>query len=249
MVTIEDVVCGLNGLLATMITIMTLYYLDRKNQGTLRFQSLPMRDPYFYLCQCFWGAAFVHLGLAISGIISWIDLPEDNQYNWMQFLVFCVPVIVFIKSLPQLYLNHLRKSTAGWSIDAILLDFTGGSLFMLQQGLRDWEVVWINLLKFVLILTSMIFDILFMIQHYYLYSEKELPSVMKINENDYLSSPRATQASRKREDSEFLMLLDDDITRKEDSMRKEDSAEYLHGAIDKTSKNKVEGYASMENTS
>lgn len=41
--------------------------------------------------------------------------------------------ITFVKYLPQVYLNYKRKSTVGWSIANIFLDFTGGSLSLLQQ--------------------------------------------------------------------------------------------------------------------
>lgn len=38
-----------------------------------------------------------------------------------------------MKYVPQAILNYRRKSTEGWSIENILLDFTGGSLSMLQM--------------------------------------------------------------------------------------------------------------------
>ena len=37
-----------------------------------------------------------------------------------------------VKYMPQAYLNYKRKSTVGWSIVNILLDFTGGTFSIAQ---------------------------------------------------------------------------------------------------------------------
>lgn len=90
-------------------------------------------------------------------------------------------------------MNYRRKSTVGWSIGNILLDFTGGMLSMLQmiiishnygKWIQKWSkefiLIWIYLpddwvsifgdpTKFGLGLFSVVFDIFFMIQHYILY--------------------------------------------------------------------------------
>ena len=62
----------------------------------------------------------------------------------------------------------------GWPIDNILLDFTGGALSTLQlildcanQG--DWSGISGDVVKFGLGVTSMVFDVLFLVQHYVLY--------------------------------------------------------------------------------
>lgn len=41
-------------------------------------------------------------------------------------------VCTVIKYCPQVYVNYKRKSTEGWSINQILLDFTGGVLSLAQ---------------------------------------------------------------------------------------------------------------------
>lgn len=71
-------------------------------------------------------------------------------------------------------MNYRRKSTVGWSIGNILLDFTGGILSMLQMILNaynydDWDSIFGDPTKFGLGLFSVCFDILFIIQHYILY--------------------------------------------------------------------------------
>ena len=52
--------------------------------------------------------------------------------------------VTAVKYAPQVYLNHKRKSTEGWSIYNIVLDFTGGWLSTLQLVLdsmdqHDWS--------------------------------------------------------------------------------------------------------------
>ena len=82
-----------------------------------------------------------------------------------------------MKYTPQALLNYRRQCTVGWSIDNILLDFTGG-LLSLGQSLLDngvkgqWaQIMGGNPAKFCLGFASMIFDIVFMVQHYGLYSD------------------------------------------------------------------------------
>lgn len=80
-----------------------------------------------------------------------------------------------IKWFPfQALMNYRRKSTTGWSIGNILLDFTGGTLSMLQMILNaynydDWNSIFGDPTKFGLGLFSVLFDILFIVQHYILY--------------------------------------------------------------------------------
>ena len=82
--------------------------------------------------------------------------------------------VTFCKYLPQLLLNYRRRSTVGWPIDNILLDFTGGALSTLQLILdcadqHDWSGISGDVVKFGLGVTSMVFDVLFLVQHYVLY--------------------------------------------------------------------------------
>ena len=104
--------------------------------------------------------------LAISSVIVWLD-----------FLFYCSYVklgITLIKYMPQAFMNFRRKSTVGWSIGNILLDFTGGTLSMLQMFLiaynnDDWSSLFGDPTKFGLGFFSVAFDIFFMLQHYVFY--------------------------------------------------------------------------------
>lgn len=81
-------------------------------------------------------------------------------------------------------------NTVGWTIYNILLDFSGGTLSIIQffmncailslisidwLSLDEWSGLKSNLVKLGLGSVSMFFDILFMIQHYILYPNHEEP--------------------------------------------------------------------------
>ncbi|TQS39329.1 hypothetical protein Golomagni_00149 [Golovinomyces magnicellulatus] len=83
-------------------------------------------------------------------------------------------IATFVKYIPQIKMNIKNESTTGWSIDQILLDVSGGVFSTLQlcvdsyiQG--DWSGITGNLAKLLLGNFSILFDIIFMIQHYLLY--------------------------------------------------------------------------------
>ena len=88
-------------------------------------------------------------------------------------------MITLLKYIPQLLLNYQRKSTVGWSIENILLDLVGGTCSILQMVYdawvsRDTSLVWGNPVKFGLGFASVLFDLLFMVQHYCMYSSSIL---------------------------------------------------------------------------
>jgi len=106
---------------------------------------------------------------------------KHNFFTWISLLNFFSYIkiaVSIIKLIPQVYMNYKRKSTVGWSIENVLLDFTGGLLSVVQlliDGIttNNWESVVAYPVKFVLGLQSITFDIIFMVQHYILYGEKK----------------------------------------------------------------------------
>ena len=74
----------------------------------------------------------------------------------------------------QVIMNVRRKSTVGWSIHNVLLDFTGGFLSVAQLLMQcavqhDWTQIAGNPVKFGLGFVSLFFDVIFMAQHYIIY--------------------------------------------------------------------------------
>ena len=83
--------------------------------------------------------------------------------------------IAFIKCLPQIYWNWRRKSTYGWSVANVLLDFTGGIFSFLQfflELINDPNLE-INAVKLILSIFSVFIDTVFLVQHYRLYAKKD----------------------------------------------------------------------------
>ena len=88
-------------------------------------------------------------------------------------------MVTVFKYIPQAWANYQRKSTAGWSINQILLDLLGGVLSIAQLVIdsslqSDWSGITGNPVKLGLANVSIIFDVIFMVQHYILYRGKEV---------------------------------------------------------------------------
>ncbi|KAK4983524.1 hypothetical protein LTR50_007166 [Elasticomyces elasticus] len=97
---------------------------------------------------------------------AWIDIVYAISYVKL--------IVTVIKYIPQVISNYRRKSTTGWSIHQILLDFVGGILSILQLLIdcslqADWSGLMGNPVKLALGNVSVCFDLVFIVQHYVLY--------------------------------------------------------------------------------
>jgi len=128
-----------------------------------------------------------------------------NDWNYegatfVEMLGYQKMFISLIKYIPQAYWNYLRKSTVGWSILNILLDFTGGSFSFAQIVIDsfykgdNFNVFSgsLNVTKFGLSIISMLFDILFMFQHYVLYPENSKKKIEERNFSMQAAKPLVT---------------------------------------------------------
>ncbi|XP_015116303.1 cystinosin homolog isoform X5 [Diachasma alloeum] len=157
-VQINDVFFSLHAVLATLITISQCFIYEIGGQRI----STTARIIH---------AIFSFL-ILVSIILSFVRIMA-----WLDFLYICGYIklaITLIKYVPQAYFNYQRKSTVGWSIGNIFLDFTGGVLSMLQMILNaynydDWHSIFGDPTKFGLGFFSVAFDIFFLVQHYVLY--------------------------------------------------------------------------------
>jgi len=99
-------------------------------------------------------------------------LPSSEVANFIIILGYLKLSISVIKYIPPAYWNYKRKSTVGWSILNILLDLTG-AVFSIAQTVIDLlnnTSGKINSIKFALGNIAIIFDVVFIIQHYVLYN-------------------------------------------------------------------------------
>jgi cystinosin len=98
----------------------------------------------------------------------------SRSFSTIRVLGYFKVAISFCKYLPQFWWNCSRRSTVGWSIFNVLLDFTGGLFSLLQlilEAVFD-DRTGINPVKLLLSAIGIIYDILFLLQHYVLYPER-----------------------------------------------------------------------------
>ena len=89
------------------------------------------------------------------------------------------------KFAPQVYFHFQRKSTIGWSITTVFFDLIGGISSILQMIVisyneNDWSSFIGNPTKFGAGLLSILFDIVFILQHYVFYSQKALSKMVTL---------------------------------------------------------------------
>ncbi|XP_063305389.1 cystinosin [Pelobates fuscus] len=158
----NDVFFSLHAVLLTLITIVQCCIYERGTQKVSRVAIVVLVVA--------WLSAFCMLFVALGGKIT-----------WLQFL-FCFSyiklAITLMKYFPQAFMNFRRKSTEGWSIGNVLLDFTGGSFSIIQMFLQsynndEWKLIFGDPTKFGLGVFSIIFDIVFITQHYCLYRKSD----------------------------------------------------------------------------
>ncbi|KAL7014496.1 hypothetical protein ACKWTF_015966 [Chironomus riparius] len=118
------------------------------------------------------------IGGYLVTIIAIAVLCTIGKLHWLDFLYvlsYIKLASTLTKYIPQAVLNYHRKSTVGWSIENILFDLTGGVLSILQMFINsynydDWISTFGNPAKLCLGLFSIFFDVIFITQHYCLYS-------------------------------------------------------------------------------
>jgi len=136
----NDVFFGLHAVAVTALTVAQCAALKREPGQAV---SLPARAAI---------AALLVGGGAYAGAVA-----AGRGGSWWDFVLVVSYVKLGIsccKYVPQAVLNWRRRSTAGWNIHNVLLDFTGGLLSVLQQcgdaqATGDWgSVVGGNPVKF-----------------------------------------------------------------------------------------------------
>ncbi|KXS10472.1 PQ-loop-domain-containing protein [Gonapodya prolifera JEL478] len=97
----------------------------------------------------------------------------------LYYLSYVKLATVVVKYVPQAVLNWQRQSTIGWSIESVLLDISGGILSFGQLGVdaiktgTGWSGILGDPVKLFLGFLSILFDVIFMIQHYVLYRRSQ----------------------------------------------------------------------------
>nr|KJB40723.1 hypothetical protein B456_007G075000 [Gossypium raimondii] len=157
----NDVAFSIHAVLLTAITLFQIVIFDR---GTQKVSKISV--------------GIVIAVWLIAAICFFIALPSQS---WLWLISIFNSIQVFmtvVKYIPQAVMNFARKSTDGFSIGNILLDFVGGLANYAQMAVQSidqnsWVNFYGNIGKTLLSLVSIFFDIIFMCQHYLLYPAKK----------------------------------------------------------------------------
>ncbi|XP_057849268.2 cystinosin homolog isoform X2 [Cryptomeria japonica] len=153
----NDVAFSIHAVLLTAFTIYQVFIYER---GTQKVSKTCIG-----ITVAVWGYA------AISLIIAW----PDGSWLWLVTSFNLIQVVMTaIKYIPQAWMNFTRKSTEGWSIGNILLDLSGGIANFMQMGVQSIDQnslknFYGNIGKLLLSLETIMFDIIFTLQHYVFY--------------------------------------------------------------------------------
>ncbi|GAX10194.1 cystinosin [Fistulifera solaris] len=158
----NDVAFAVHSFVLASITFLQIAYFDG-----LRSQQRPFR---IILC-------FIAVVSVLAVAYPLLQLAGMKFGTWLQYLYmlsFVKIIVTLTKYIPQVILNFRRKSTVGFSIWQILLDLNGGVLNDLQlvfdsMDMKDWAGITGNPAKLYLGVISILFDIIFIVQHYWLY--------------------------------------------------------------------------------
>ena len=171
----NDVAFAVHAFCLSLITLMQIaYYNSNGNNGGNGGSYIRAIVPSRVI-------GWIMIGIVVTILVYASIVAVFHKSTWLDFLYLLSYIKIFvslIKYIPQVILNTRRKSTVGWSIWNILLDFTGGLLSVLQlvfdcADLGDWTGITGNSAKFGLGFVSIFFDLFFMLQHYVLYPDAD----------------------------------------------------------------------------
>ncbi|KAK8587758.1 hypothetical protein V6N13_086731 [Hibiscus sabdariffa] len=157
----NDVAFSIHAVLLTATLLSQIVIYERGTQKVSKISIGIVCVVWFFAAICFFVALPSH---------SWLWL--ISIFNSIQVFM------TMIKYIPQAFMNFARKSTDGFSIGNIMLDFTGGLANYAQMTVQSidqnsWVNFYGNIGKISISLVSIFFDIIFMCQHFVLYRGKK----------------------------------------------------------------------------
>ncbi|KAL9230640.1 hypothetical protein vseg_005967 [Gypsophila vaccaria] len=173
----NDVAFSIHAVLMVIFTLFQIFIYERGNQKISKISL-----------------GIVSVAWCAAAICFFIALPS-HSWLWLISVFNTIQVtMTVVKYIPQAVMNFYLKSTEGFSIGNILLDFLGGMTNYGQMAIQSidqgsWINFYGNLGKTLLSLVSIFFDLLFMMQHYVLYRGKKLtylPSKFDVDSKDGL---------------------------------------------------------------
>ena len=160
-VRMNDVVFAVHALIFSLLILSQFIYYSR---------SIPVSSIACSIMTLLLLAIGITAFLAFLSVTTWL--------NFLYVLSYVKLIITLLKYIPQAWINFKTKSTAGFSIEGVWLDFSGGVLSILQMvilayNFNDWLSILGDFVKFWLGAISIGFDVIFLLQHYILYRSKK----------------------------------------------------------------------------
>ncbi|XP_028772435.1 cystinosin homolog [Neltuma alba] len=166
----NDVAFSTHTVIMTLILLFQVAVYERGNQKFSKYAIAIVSAVWFIAAVCF----FVAL--------------SDHSWLWLISIFNSIQVcMTLIKYMPQAVMNFLRKSTDGFSIGGVLLDFSGGVFNYSQMAVQSIDQgSWMNFIgnvgKVLISLVTIFYDLVFMLQHYALYPRKKAGASPKAND-------------------------------------------------------------------
>ncbi|KAF9606100.1 hypothetical protein IFM89_023123 [Coptis chinensis] len=163
----NDVALSIHAVLFTAVSLFQVLIYDRGSQRVSR--------------TCITISCAVWISAAVCVVVAW----SNQSWLWLISVFNTIQVVMtVIKYIPQAFMNFSRKSTVGWSIGNILLNLFGGVATYVQMAMQSidqgsWVNYYGNIGKTLLSLVSIFFDLLFIVQHYFLYPSKKEKSSLE----------------------------------------------------------------------
>ena len=112
---------------AALLTAVILFQIAIYDRGQQRISPL-----------CKLLTIGIWTGTLIYAIVCFSTNIDAHLLGFLYYLASVKMGISFIKYCPQVWMNYTRKSTLGWSIGNVFLDFAGGALSVLQLVMDCW---------------------------------------------------------------------------------------------------------------
>ncbi|KAK4282293.1 hypothetical protein QN277_013689 [Acacia crassicarpa] len=157
----NDVAFSTHSVIMTLIVLFQIAIYERGDQK--------LSKPAIATVSLIWLIAAVCFFVALS----------NHSWLWLISIFNSIQVcMTLIKYMPQAIMNFLRKSTDGFSIGGVLLDFSGGVFNYSQMAVQSidqgsWVNFFGNIGKVLISLVTIFYDSVFMFQHYVLYLGKK----------------------------------------------------------------------------
>lgn len=175
---INDVAYTMHGLACVMAVYYQVHFTNYKKtraQQHLSRYTQALLWAVILVCSLMAGSLIF---LREKAPLKLLDLAET-----LGFIKVCMSTSKYI---PQLIYNQRRRSTKGWAMNSMALDIVGGLSSMSQLFLDgylngDIGAVWGNTSKLALAMVTMLFDMMFMFQHYVLFPS-QTPEVISLSD-------------------------------------------------------------------